>query len=186
MNAPGGAGLSIGNALRSGGLSCNGEIDDVKIWRLNPRRFDDEFYSRPMDRGDGRMLEALPARDRRGVSAPPGLRKADRQRGSRRPSTVSFVKPTLKDRRRRAGCCAPPSEYNRLWRAGKVDSPEMVEVFVDLIGWLRIAGIAPEDNAALAALSDSALLAVDPRRADAARLRSPIDGAVARGRRQPR
>ena len=50
VNAPGGAGLSIGNALHSGGLSCNGEIDDVKIWRLNPRRFDDEFYSRPMDR----------------------------------------------------------------------------------------------------------------------------------------
>ena len=41
-------GLSIGNALHSGGLSFNGEIDDVKIWRLNPRRFDDEFYSRPM------------------------------------------------------------------------------------------------------------------------------------------
>ena len=50
VNAPGGAGLSIGNALRSGGLSCNGEIDEVKIWRLNPRRIEDEFYARPMDR----------------------------------------------------------------------------------------------------------------------------------------
>ena len=31
----------------------------------------------------------------------------------------------------------------------------MVDVFLDLIGWLRIAGVAPEDNAALAALKNS-------------------------------
>ena len=29
---------------------------------------------------------------------------------------------------------------------GKVDSPEMADVFVDLIGWLRLAGVALEDN----------------------------------------
>ena len=49
-------------------------------------------------------------------------------------------------------------EYDRLWREGsKVDSPEMVDVFLDLIGWLRIAGgeTAPQDNAALAALKKS-------------------------------
>ena len=76
--------------------------------------------------------------------------------------------------------------YNRLWRAGAVDSPEMVKVFVDLITWLRIAGIAPDSDQALAALRDSAVLAIDPRRADAARLRSANDGAAARGRRHPR
>ena len=49
VNAPGGAGPEHRQSLHSGGLSFNGELDDVKIWRLNPRRFDDEFYSRPMD-----------------------------------------------------------------------------------------------------------------------------------------
>jgi len=42
-----------------------------------------------------------------------------------------------------------------LWREGQVDSAEMADVFLDLIGWLRIAGVAPQDNAALAALQAS-------------------------------
>ena len=83
VTAPGGAGLSIGNA-RTGGLFFNGEIDEVKIWRLNPRRIEDEFYSRPMDRETIECWKRFQARDRRRVSTPPGLRNAGRQSGQER------------------------------------------------------------------------------------------------------
>ena len=147
VKAPGGAGLSIGNALRSGGSFCNGEIDEVKIWRLNPRRVEDEFYA---GRWTGRQPNAgggSGARSRRRSGATRTAQSRSAALARRAQSTVSFAKPTLKGPETQSRLLRAAKEYNRLWRGGKVDSPEMVDVFVDLIGWLRIAGIAPEDNA---------------------------------------
>lgn len=157
VNAPGGAGLSIGNALRTGGAFCNGEIDDVKIWRLNPRRFDDEFYSRPMDNETADCWMRLRREIAEAFRRHPNCAE---QIGSALEDAVDSVirqalakGPETQSRLRRAA-----KEYNRLWRAGKVDSPEMADVFIDLIGWLRLAGVALEGNRALAALGDSECL----------------------------
>jgi len=49
INAPGSSGLNIGNA-RTLGNPLNGEIDTVRIWRFNPRKLQDDFAGRPMDR----------------------------------------------------------------------------------------------------------------------------------------
>ena len=154
VKAPGGAGLSIGNALRSGGLSCNGEIDEVKIWRLNPRRIEDEFYKRPMDRETAECWKRFRREIEDAFRLHPDCAK---QIGAAVQNAVDGLV-------RQANAQGPEThgrllraakEYNRLWREGKVDSPEMANVFIDLIGWLRIAGIAPEDNAALSALTGS-------------------------------
>ena len=155
VNAPGGAGLSIGNALHSGGLSFNGEIDDVKIWRLNPRRFDDEFYSRPMDAETADCW----MRFRREIE------DAFRRHPDCARQIGSTIEKAVDGLIRQAAAKGPETQqrlldaaqaYNRLWRAGEVDSPEMVKEVVDLITWLRIAGIAPDSDQTLAALSDSA------------------------------
>lgn len=155
VNAPGGTGLTIGNARFSGDMSCNGEIDEVKIWRLNPRRVEDEFYARPMDRETAECWRRFRRQIEDAFGRHPDCAKQIgrlvkeavdsliRQTNAQGPETQSRLERAAK-------------EYNRLWRGGKVDSPEMVDVFLDLIGWLRIAGVAPEDNAALAALSNSA------------------------------
>lgn len=154
VKAPGGAGLSIGNTLRSGGLSCNGEIDELKIWRLNPRRIEDEFYARPMDRETAECWRRFRREIKEAFQRHPDCAK---QLGS-------LVKSAVDSLIRQANAQGPETqsrvlraakEYNRLWRDGKVDSPEMADVFLDLIGWLRIAGVAPEDNAALVALKSS-------------------------------
>lgn len=154
VKAPGGAGLSIGNALRSGGLSFNGEIDEVKVWRLNPRRIDDEFYARPVDRETAECWRRF-----RGE-----IEAAFRRHPDCAKQLASLVAQVVESLRRQAIAQGPETqsrmlraakEYNRLWREGQVDSPEMADVFLDLIGWLRIAGVAPEDNAALAALQAS-------------------------------
>jgi hypothetical protein len=154
VKAPGGAGLSIGNALRTGNAFSNGEIDEVKIWRLNPRRVEDEFYARPMDRQTAECWQRFRCQIEEAFQRHPDCAK---QMGKLVQEAVdSFIRqadaqgPETQSRLRRAA-----SEYNRLWRGGKVDSPEMVDVFVDLIGWLRIAGIPPEGNAALATMTNS-------------------------------
>jgi hypothetical protein len=37
-------------------------------------------------------------------------------------------------------------EYARLWRAGKLDSPEMTKLVADWCTWMRLIGIAPGDD----------------------------------------
>jgi Concanavalin A-like lectin/glucanases superfamily len=154
VKAPGNAGLSIGNALRSGGLACNGEIDEVKIWRFNPRRVDDEFYARPMDPETAECWR----RFRREIE------DAFRRHPECARQLTALIAETVTSLRRQAMDQGPETqsrvlraakEYNRLWREGEIDSPEMADVFIDLIGWLRIAGASPEDNAALTALTNS-------------------------------
>jgi hypothetical protein len=157
VNAPGGAGLSIGNALRSGSLACNGEIDEVKIWRLSPRRFDDEFYSRPMTSETAdcwrRFRQEIDAALRRHPDCTKQFGSAVKNatEGLMRKASAKGSQQRLEDF---------AEDYNRLWRTGAVDSPEMVTLFVDLIAWLRITGIAPDLGQSLAELGDSGCLKI--------------------------
>lgn len=159
VNAPGGAGLSIGNALRTGGAFCNGEIDDVKIWRLNPRRFDDEFYSRPMDQETADCWK----RFRREID------DTFRRHPDCAKQIGSAVKNAIEGLMRKAAAKGPGTQkrledfaedYNRIWRTGAIDSPEMVTLFVDLIAWLRITGIEPDLSQAFGPLGDSECLKI--------------------------
>ena len=151
VNAPGGAGLSIGNALRTGARSATARSTTLRSGGSTRAGLTMNFTAGPwtMKRpiagcGSGARL---PRR-----SAATQTARTDRQRARRRcrqcdPSSACQG-PETQSRLRRAA-----KEYNRLWRAGKVDRPEMAEVFVDLIGWLRLAGIALEGDRALAALA---------------------------------
>ena len=184
VKAPGGAGLSIGNALRSGGLSCNGEIDEVKIWRLNPRRIEDEFYARPMDRETAECWRRFRRQIEEAFRRHPDCAK---QIGRLVQEAVdSFIRqanaqgPETQSRLLRA-----VGEYNRVARrqgrrprnGGRVCRPD----------WLVADRRYPSGRQCRSGDTDEcALLAVDPRRADAARLRSTVHGSVARGCRQPR
>jgi hypothetical protein len=60
IRPPGSAGLNIGNA-RSLDIILNGEIDDVKIWRLNPRRFGENYFARPMDAKTAECWKRFPS-----------------------------------------------------------------------------------------------------------------------------
>ena len=40
-------------------------------------------------------------------------------------------------------------EYRHLWRAGKLDSPEMAKLFAEWCAWLQLVGISVEDDPAL-------------------------------------
>jgi Concanavalin A-like lectin/glucanases superfamily len=148
--------LSIGNSV-SGGSFINGEIDEVKIWRLNPLRFDQEFSTRPRD-GDTadcwrRFWQQIIQASRRHPdcareiaaaikAATDGVRREARAKG---PETRNRLAATAR-------------EYQRLWRAGQLDSVEMTNVLVDLIDWLRLVGIDLATDPRLSTLSGSSCL----------------------------
>lgn len=155
--APGPNGVSIGNSVATFGHPLNGQIDDVKIWRLNPRRYDEAFNCRPLD------FETVDCwvRFRREVTE--ALR--------RHPECTGKLGAVIDDARRsilhqaiakgtetQARLVSAMREYSELWCAGKVGGPEMAQVFADLIAWLRLAGIPIETHPAVARLAESECL----------------------------
>jgi hypothetical protein len=145
--------LNIGNAA-TGGLFCNGEIDDVKIWRLNPHFVDDNFSARPMDPATAecwrRFRTALDA----ALLANPDCAK--KLLGDVRAAMDNFLRQVIAkgpESKHHLKACA--REYEHHWRSGTVDAPKMIDAFVDFLHWLRLVGISLDTDPTLAALAAS-------------------------------
>ena len=134
-----GDGVRIGES-RDGIHSFQGQIDGLKIWRRNPRRFYDDFHARPMNPETAacwrKFDEGLQAAQRRHPECAERLNK-DLRQGLRNalwsivsdgPDAIDRLGETVK-------------EYQRLWRAGKVGSPEMIACIAGFIEWLQSAGL---------------------------------------------
>jgi hypothetical protein len=145
------------NSGSTSGNPLNGQIDEVKIWRLNPRRFDEAFLSRPM------YDETVDCWVRLGRELAEAVR--------RHPECAAQIGPAideaLRSLLRRAAAKGPETQarfadatrrYSELWQAGKVGGPEMAQVAAGLIAWLRLAGVPVETNPAVARLADSECL----------------------------
>lgn len=153
VTSPGPSGLSIGNS-GAPGSPLKGQIDELKIWRLNPRRFDEAFNGRPMDdqtadcwvRLRREFIEALrrhpECAGKLGPAIDNALRSLLRQAAAQGPET-------------QARLAAASRAYGELWSAGKVGGPEMVKVFTDLFAWFQLVGIPIETNQMAAQLADS-------------------------------
>jgi Concanavalin A-like lectin/glucanases superfamily len=153
-------GISIGNGLNSGeffrGEPCflGGEIDEVKIWRLDPSIMDRQFFDRPKDpeitecwnRFFHSLAKAL-------QQNPECARKIDGTLvamidGIRR-NIMAYGPET---RKRYIKTC---EQYLQLWRAGKLDSPEMAKLSADWCAWLRLVGFSFKDDPAVKELLGS-------------------------------
>jgi hypothetical protein len=155
--APGGGGLSIGNALSTGGLFCNGEIDDVKIWRFNPHYFTDNFFARPMDPGTAACWRGFRT----------ALDDALRSNPECARQLLAALKATMDSFIRQAKAKGPETwhrveafarDYDSNWRAGAIDTPEMIKAFTEFLTWMRLVGIPLETDPAFSALAGSACL----------------------------
>lgn len=153
VNAPGPAGVNIGNA-RTLDLFLNGEIDEVKIWRLNPRRFDEDFYGRPMSRATAECWKRFRAELAAAFQRHPDCAKR----------VAEALKTIIDGLIRQAMAKGPETakhlldaaqQYGQLWRQGHVDHAGMVKVFTDLMAWLDLVGLAPGSDAGFAALLQS-------------------------------
>jgi hypothetical protein len=157
VNPPGGAGVSIGNTLSGGSAFLNGEIDDVKIWRLNPRRFHQAFYARPMDAETAecwqRFQREIDESFRRHPECVAQIGAALKQ------AIANFARhsvaegPAMQERLLQSA-----KNYNRLWVNGEIENEEMVQNFVDLLKSWEASGIDLQDSDMYAGLARSPCL----------------------------
>jgi hypothetical protein len=145
--------VTIGNR-QTNNYPLFGELDELKIWRLNPDRYDEAFFERPMDAATADCWARLQRELRAAFDRHPEC--AERLLGGLWNALLNLRRqivsqgPESKRRLERA-----QMDYAQLWREGKVDSPEMVKVFGDLITWLNAIGIDPNANPDLQALRES-------------------------------
>jgi Concanavalin A-like lectin/glucanases superfamily len=151
VNPPGAAGLNIGNT-RTLDRDFGGQIDDVKIWRLNPHRFDDNYFGRPVDAGTAecwkRFWQDVDAASRQNSQCARYvassllnlIRNLVRQALAKGPET-------------RAHLLSAAQQYDQLWRKDDIGGSDMATVFANLITWLRLVGLLP--NPELTALINS-------------------------------
>ncbi|MFZ1985352.1 MAG: LamG-like jellyroll fold domain-containing protein [Desulfatitalea sp.] len=148
-------GISIGNDPTGDGFCfLGGEIDEVKIWRLDPSIMDRQFFERPVDKVVADCWDRFFRSLAKALSRYPDCaRRIDGALiamidGIRR--TLMAKDPETRDRYIKA--C---EQYLRLWRQGKLDSPEMAKLIEDWCAWLGIVGVAFKDDPALKDLLQS-------------------------------
>ncbi len=140
-------GVSIGNEPdRNEPLT--GEIDEIKVWRLNPHIMDEQFFSRPVDKTVAncweRFLRSLAEALDRHPDCARLIQRTINEAVDRLRRTIIARGPETRERFERTS-----REYLQLWRAGKLDSPEMDKLFADWCTWLRLVDISIEDDPAL-------------------------------------
>jgi hypothetical protein len=133
----------------------NGRIDDVKIWRLDPQRLNDDFFSRPVDAETARCLRRYfeqfeDALDRHPVcarllrhTAREGLEKLRRDTLGESESTREHIRQWAR-------------EYRTLWRANDIDNTALAQILLDMSDWLRRVGVTADPQ--LQALHESECL----------------------------
>lgn len=150
-------GITIGNVV-TGDIRLNGEIDELKVWRRNPHRMTDDFFSRPMDEKTAdcwtRFMQALRDALRRHPECAREISRLLQELMDRQLRLAMGKGPETRERLHRAS-----RKYNELWASGAVGTPEMTDVFADIITWMRLNGVVLERDPAFRALERSECLA---------------------------
>lgn len=151
VNPPGAAGLNIGNT-RTLDFNLGGQIDDVKIWRLNPHRFDENYFGRPMDASTAECWKRF-WQDVDAVS-----RQNPRCAGYVASTLLNLIRNLVrqalaKGPETRAHLLSAAQQYDQLWRKGDIGGADMAKIFANLISWLTLVDLLP--NQELVALVNS-------------------------------
>jgi hypothetical protein len=141
--------VTVGNFTATPTFGLGGRIDDVKVWRINPHRVDEEFVGRPVDEG---VKQCWAEWSRAfGAAADDNRDCAVRLRHLIRRAIESVIRDGLnhgdqtRDRWRLAS-----DEYRRLWSEGNLE--DIVPILADLISYLQLVGLDPNQNPDVAAL----------------------------------
>jgi Concanavalin A-like lectin/glucanases superfamily len=164
-------GVSIGNAADVDGYRFPGEIDELRIWRHDPKGMKREFLGRPYTRKTARCWQRLfEAVNAWMESNPEQSRALTDQLTAVRDTFVRslLLLPDGDQAKLRAAILA----INKLWFEGEIDGPAMEMAFCDWIALLGSFGIEPVDDPSFDALKaalakvdvdGSALLKCDPK-----------------------
>jgi Concanavalin A-like lectin/glucanases superfamily len=130
-------GVTIGNDF-AGGTPLRGEIDEIKVWRLDPHQRLRQFLARPMDEATADCWERYLLRVREALATNtkcarfPAELEAFYRRALRIVVADQTKRNRLLDLRRR---------YDALWRAGEITGPEMRAVIRELHNLFEAAGL---------------------------------------------
>ncbi len=145
-----GLGVSIGNDVDRDGSQFPGEIDELRIWRLDPKAPKRAFLSRPYTRQTARCWrqywESTIAWARRNQEQ--GKSLTQQIQGEQEAVVRSIL---LLPDSEQAKLGAVLTAFSALWRAGNISGPEMAKVLCDWFALLRGAGIEPGGDAATSA-----------------------------------
>jgi hypothetical protein len=151
--AVGTEGISIGNTL-DGRHPWTGDIDDVKVWRLNPDRVRNQFLGRPIDRATAdcwaRYVDSMRAAFAKYPDCAKKLTTAMRDAVNRSVREIAAQGP---ETRRRTSELA--ARYAELWATNDVDTPQMRHAISDLATWLRLIGVQPDEDESTKELKSS-------------------------------
>ena len=144
----GGQGVFIGTGGDYTSHVLDGDIDEVKVWRLNPHVMDEEFFSRPVDKSVADCWERFFRSLAKALDRYPDCRQFIQ--GGLDEALDRMIRLLLaKGPETRERFIKTSQEYRELWREGKLDSPEMAKLFVDWCAWLRLVGISFDDDPSL-------------------------------------
>lgn len=138
-------GICIGNSVGDGDARFPGDIDEIKVWRLDPRRHRNQFLDRPLDKDTAdcwaRHVQSLRAAFARYPDCARTLTADIRGAMDRWLRAIVSQGPETRQR-----FDDVRHEYATLWREGKLDGPEMRKLLRDWCAWLRLVGIDPNGD----------------------------------------
>lgn len=146
--------INPSNSVTIGAVS--GRIDDVKVWRIDPHRVDDEFTGRPVDPDVSRCWAQWGRAAGEALAANRDC--AQRVRDLLRRAVQSMIRDGLNhgdETRHRLQQAA--QHYRERWHADELG--DIAPIIADLLAWLRLAGLDPADNPDVAALLNDPCLA---------------------------
>ena len=167
-------GISIGNDVdREDRLFREDEIDEVKVWRLDPNEVARKFLSRPLDPETAECWEKFTRRLNEALARDPECQ----------PFVLNEVLKQVTEIRRSISAQGPEAldlyaalcrEYERFWKEGKLDGPEMKQLFQFFCEQLQKMNIRVDGgplykelsaSCLSEVLSDPGLLECDPKAA---------------------
>ncbi len=145
-------GVSIGNDVDQDGVQFPGEIDTVRIWRLDPKAMKREFLGRPYTHETAQCWQRHFEGINDWTKNNPEQRKALAQQISA--AQNSFIRSLfLLPESEQAKLRAVLVMFSDLWFAGKIAGPEMEKVLCEWIALLRALGVDPGNDPAHNVLS---------------------------------
>jgi hypothetical protein len=153
--AVGPTGVSIGNvAAPDMQHVLDGDIDEIKVWRLNPRATWRDFVQRPIDGDQADCWAQFASKLAVARAKHPDCAKELRQ--SLRAAIERILRAiAAKGMKEREHFAKLHDRYLELWRAGDIDGPRMRKLIAEWIAWLHALGVSLETDADLRAIAGS-------------------------------
>jgi hypothetical protein len=143
-------GISIGNEPDSDHQSFHGsDIDEVKVWRLDPNLMDRQFLTRPMNNDVAACWTRFFASLRKALKQNP---ECAREMSVAITAIIdelqrAILAQGLEARDRYISTCI---RYRHLWKQGHIDGLAMAELVAEWIAWLRLTGFSFQNISGLA------------------------------------